>query len=104
MILGAGISGMAAAWELSKAGYHCTILEATGRAGGRSFTARGGDVLEETDSRQQVDFGGEDHLYANMGPAPHPLPPPDDPRLLQGVRGRSGGLHHDKPRGPVPQP
>ena len=53
----------------SKAGYHCTILEATGRAGGRSFTARGGDVLEETDSRQQVDFGGEDHLYANMGPA-----------------------------------
>ena len=41
-ILGAGISGMTAAWELSKAGYHCTILEATGRAGGRSFTARGG--------------------------------------------------------------
>ena len=69
VILGAGISGMAAAWELSKGGYHCTILEATGRAGGRSFTARGGDVLEETDSRQQVDFGGEDHLYANMGPA-----------------------------------
>ena len=69
VILGAGISGMAAAWELSKAGYHCTILEATGRAGGRSFTARGGDVLEETDSRQRVDFGGEDHLYANMGPA-----------------------------------
>ena len=69
VILGAGISGMAAAWELSKAGYHCTILEATGRAGGRSFTARGGDVLEETDSRQQVDFGGEAHLYANMGPA-----------------------------------
>ena len=69
VILGAGISGMAAAWELSKAGYHCTILEATGRAGGRSFTARGGDVLEETDSRQRVDFGGGDHLYANMGPA-----------------------------------
>ena len=68
-ILGAGISGMTAAWELSKAGYHCTILEATGRAGGRSFTARGGDVLEETDSRQRVEFGGGDHLYANMGPA-----------------------------------
>ena len=68
-ILGAGISGMTAAWELSKAGYQCAILEATGRAGGRSFTARGGDVLEETDSRQRADFGGGDHLYANMGPA-----------------------------------
>ena len=69
MILGAGIAGMTAAWELSKAGYHCTLLEATGRAGGRSFTARGGDVLEETDSRQRAEFGGGDHLYANMGPA-----------------------------------
>ena len=69
VILGAGISGMAAAWELSRAGYHCTILEATDRAGGRSFTARGGDVLEETDSRQRTGFGGEEHLYANMGPA-----------------------------------
>ena len=69
VILGAGIAGMAAAWELSRAGYRCTLLEATGRAGGRSFTARGGDVLEETDSRQRAGFGGEDHLYANMGPA-----------------------------------
>ena len=69
VILGAGIAGMAAAWELSRAGYRCTLLEATGRAGGRSFTARVGDVLEEIDSRQRAGFGGEDHLYANMGPA-----------------------------------
>ena len=68
-ILGAGLSGMTAAWELAKAGYDCTILEATGRAGGRSFTARGGDLLEEADSRQRAEFGGGDHLYANMGPA-----------------------------------
>ncbi len=69
VILGAGISGMAAAYELSKAGYTCTILEATERAGGRNFTARGGDVVREIDSRQWVDFDREDHLYANMGPA-----------------------------------
>ena len=68
-ILGAGIAGMTAAYELSRVGYRCTILEATGRAGGRSFTARGGDVLEESDSRQRAEFGSEDHLYANMGPA-----------------------------------
>ena len=69
LILGAGISGMTAAYELSKAGYHCTILEATSRAGGRNLTVRGGDVIREIDNRQWVDFDQDDHLYANMGPA-----------------------------------
>lgn len=69
VILGAGISGMTAAYELSKAGFDCTILEATSRAGGRNLTVRGGDVIRETDNRQWVDFDQEDHLYANMGPA-----------------------------------
>ena len=69
VILGAGISGMAAAYELSKAGYRCTILEATGRAGGRNLTVRGGDVIEETGGRQRVGFDQGDHLYANLGPA-----------------------------------
>ena len=36
-ILGGGIGGLVAAYELSKAGYICTILEATARlAGGTS--------------------------------------------------------------------
>ena len=69
VILGAGISGMTAAYELTKAGYRCTILEATGRAGGRNLTVRGGDVIEETGGRQRVDFDQGDHLYANLGPA-----------------------------------
>ena len=69
VILGAGISGMTAAYELSKAGYHCTILEATERAGGRNLTARAGDVIHEVDSRQWVDFDRDDHMYANLGPA-----------------------------------
>ena len=69
VILGAGISGMTAAHELSKAGYDCTVLEATGRAGGRNLTVRAGDVIEETDSRQVVCFDDADHLYANLGPA-----------------------------------
>lgn len=68
-ILGAGIAGMAAAHELSKAGYRCTILEATQRAGGRNLTVRGGDTVEEVDSRQQVGFDLGGHLYANLGPA-----------------------------------
>ena len=69
VILGAGISGMTAAYELSKAGYRCTVLEATGRAGGRNVTVRGGDVIEEFGGRQRVDFERRDHLYANLGPA-----------------------------------
>ncbi len=68
-ILGGGISGLVAAYELSKAGYDCTILEATNRAGGRNLTARTGDVIEEEDSRQWVGFDPEEHLYANLGPA-----------------------------------
>ena len=69
VILGAGVSGMTAAYELSKAGYHCTILEATNRAGGRNLTARSGDMLKEVDSRQWVHFDVADHLYVNLGPA-----------------------------------
>ena len=68
-ILGAGIAGMTAAYELSKAGYRCTILEAADRAGGRNLTARAGDVVGEVDSRQRVNFSEGDHLYANLGPA-----------------------------------
>ena len=69
VILGAGIAGLVAAYELDKLGYECTILEATARAGGRNLTVRGGDVMEEFNSTQQVEFDAEDYLYANMGPA-----------------------------------
>ena len=72
-ILGAGIAGMTAAYELSKAGFRCTVLEAADRAGGRNLTVRAGDRIEELDNRQRVGFAEGDHLYANLGPAriPH---------------------------------
>jgi monoamine oxidase len=70
VILGAGIAGLVAAYELDMLGYECTVLEATARAGGRNLTVRGGDVMEEErKGRQQVDFDADDDLYANMGPA-----------------------------------
>ena len=73
VILGAGIAGLVAAWELSRAGWDCLVLEASDRVGGRNLTVRGGDVLQEGTLRQKVCFDQEDHLYANLGPAriPH---------------------------------
>src|SRR5262245_23927841 len=69
IILGAGLAGMTAAYELGKAGYQCVILEARERPGGRSWTLRGGDRVEETDSAQTVTWDRADHLYFNPGPA-----------------------------------
>lgn len=72
-ILGAGMAGLATAYELSKAGYACTVLEARGRPGGRNWTIRAGDQVEETDSDQVCRFDTAEHMYFNAGAAriPH---------------------------------
>lgn len=72
-IIGGGIAGMAAAYELRKAGYQCTILEARERAGGRNWTIRGGDTIAEIGSSQRVSWDQKADLYFNVGPArlPH---------------------------------
>jgi len=54
IILGAGLAGMTAALELSKAGYQCQILEARDFAGGRCQTARAGFVLNELGGEKQT--------------------------------------------------
>src|SRR5580693_7653926 len=48
VILGAGVAGLSAAYELGKAGYDCTILEARDRVGGRNWTIRRGTRIEMT--------------------------------------------------------
>jgi monoamine oxidase len=44
IILGGGLAGMTCAYELTKLGYNCTILEARKRAGGRCFSIRNGST------------------------------------------------------------
>ena len=68
-VLGAGIAGMSAAYELQRAGYDCTILEARDRPGGRIWTIRSGDTIAETDSSQRVMWDRQPDLYLNAGPA-----------------------------------
>lgn len=77
VVLGAGIAGLTAAYELGRAGFDCTVLEAQGRLGGRVRTARRGDELREVDASGQVvrthTCAFDDGLYVDLGPAriPH---------------------------------
>ncbi|MGA2396656.1 MAG: NAD(P)/FAD-dependent oxidoreductase [Steroidobacteraceae bacterium] len=67
IILGAGIAGMVAAYELRKAGYRVQVLEYNARAGGRNWTLRGGDRYVELGGvAQECRF--DPGLYINPGP------------------------------------
>lgn len=71
LILGAGIAGLTAAYELRNAGYAVLILEPQQRAGGRSFTARCGDVVTEESTEHGVthqECKFDEGLYLNLGP------------------------------------
>jgi monoamine oxidase len=68
VVLGAGIAGLVAAYELRRAGYAVTVLEARGRVGGRAWTLRPGDQVVQTERPlQRASFS--DGLYFNAGPA-----------------------------------
>ena len=69
VILGAGISGLTAAYELSRKGYECTVLEASHRAGGRNLTLRHGSLIDEIGNPQTCQFDPDPDLYLNAGPA-----------------------------------
>ncbi|MFC7534556.1 flavin monoamine oxidase family protein [Actinoplanes sp. GCM10030250] len=68
VILGGGIAGLTAAYELGKAGYDCTVLEARDIAGGRNLTVRGGTAETDLDGHtQRASFSPG--TYFNAGPA-----------------------------------
>lgn len=68
VILGGGIAGLVSAYELGKAGWSCTILEARQRPGGRNWSIRNGTEVEFTDGTRQTCAFEPEH-YFNAGPA-----------------------------------
>lgn len=68
VILGAGIAGLISAYELQRAGYRVTVLEARDRIGGRSWTIRGGDRIVQTGRPDQI-ATFDPGLYFNSGAA-----------------------------------
>src|SRR6266511_3585857 len=64
VVLGAGLAGMCAAYELGQLGYDCHVLEARARAGGRCWTVRGGTEETEVGGERQA-AGFDDGLYFN---------------------------------------
>jgi monoamine oxidase len=71
VILGAGIGGLTAAYELTRTNYACQVIELTDRAGGRNHTARRGTVLQEVNEngvRAEQVCNFDEGLYLNLGP------------------------------------
>jgi monoamine oxidase len=68
VVLGGGIAGLVAAYEMGKAGFQCTLLEAQDRPGGRVWTLRGGTTVEFNDGTKQTAGYAADN-YFNAGAA-----------------------------------
>ena len=59
VVLGAGIAGLVSAYELQRAGYRVSLLEARDRIGGRSWTIRNGDrIVQMGREDQRANFCG----------------------------------------------
>ena len=67
VILGAGLAGMTAAYELRAAGYRVQVLEFQERSGGRCWTVRGGDSFTELGGAKQTCSFAKGN-YINPGP------------------------------------
>ena len=67
IVLGAGVSGLVAAYELALAGYRVVIFEANERIGGRVFTVRTGDEIHLDDGETQTCEFVDDGRYFEAG-------------------------------------
>ena len=78
VVVGAGLAGLAAAWELSKAGVPVDVLEAQPRVGGRTWTLRdgwfGGQYAEAGADFVDPAYENFQSLLAEFGLALEPIP------------------------------
>jgi monoamine oxidase len=72
LVLGAGLAGLLAAYELTRAGYAVQVLEFQDRAGGRNYSLRGGDrIVEIGGATQNVGFAPGNYLNPGPWRIPH---------------------------------
>lgn len=71
LVVGAGVAGLVAAYELLRLGFEVRVLEATGRVGGRVHTLRRGDAVRYDDGTvQQVEFDKDQYFNAGAARIP----------------------------------
>lgn len=78
-VVGAGLSGLAAAWYLAKLGADVEIVEASSRAGGLIGTRREAEGLVETAANALLWTGDVRELFAELGIEPQ-FPRPESRR------------------------
>src|SRR5258706_9406402 len=77
LVLGAGLAGLLAAYELNKAGYKVRILEYQARAGGRNWSLYGGDTYTELGgATPKVGVAAGHYPKPRPWGIPHPPRPP----------------------------
>ena len=85
LILGAGMAGLVAAYELRRAGYTVKVLEYNQRAGGRSWTLRGGDDYTELGG-VQAEVRIRSRPVRQSGSVAHSVSPSRHARLRQALK------------------
>ncbi len=71
VILGAGIAGLVAAYELQRAGYRVSVLEARDRVGGRVWTIRGDERIDQIERpTQRASFSAGQYFNAGAARIP----------------------------------
>src|SRR4051794_9094528 len=84
VVLGAGIAGLVSAYELRRAGYQVTVLEARNRIGGRAWSIRGGDRIVQHGRPGQI-AGVSPRKFFKPRPARASPPPPGVPGFFRQV-------------------
>jgi cation diffusion facilitator CzcD-associated flavoprotein CzcO len=101
VILGAGVAGLSAAYELGKAGYACVVLEARDRVGGRNWTIRRGTHIDMTDGTR---LRLRSWTLLEFRSRPTAEPSPGGARLLPRIGGRARGRGEYEPRSAAHEP